>query len=102
MRNDGDDASALGRRVWDSRGRSTLEADIVLKAGATAMNRALRGFDGQRQGDPDLRDADEQFGGYEVTRAAQYVKAEFARAVVGLDAAQSRFTGAFSPGRSRR
>jgi enolase len=26
----------LGRWVWDSRGRSTLEADIVLKAGATA------------------------------------------------------------------
>ena len=76
-----------GRRVWDSRGRPTIEADILLENGAVGRGIAPAGASTGTAEALDLRDGGEHFGGYDVTRALGYVNTEIARALVGVDAA---------------
>ena len=52
-----------GRRVWDSRGRPTVEAEILLSGGATA------------------------FGGYGVTKAVDNINDAITEEILGRDAA---------------
>ncbi len=76
-----------GRRVWDSRGRPTVEADVLLEDGAVGRGMAPAGASTGTGEALDLRDGGEKFGGYDVTRAVAHVNTEIARAIVGLDAA---------------
>ena len=76
-----------GRRVWDSRGRPTIEADILLEGGAVGRGIAPAGASTGTAEALDLRDGGDRFGGYDVTRALGYVNTEIARALVGVDAA---------------
>ncbi|MBV9115801.1 MAG: phosphopyruvate hydratase, partial [Acetobacteraceae bacterium] len=76
-----------GRRVWDSRGRPTIEADILLEGGAVGRGIAPAGASTGTAEALDLRDGGDRFGGYDVTRALGHVNAEVARALVGIDAA---------------
>ncbi|MBV8869680.1 MAG: phosphopyruvate hydratase, partial [Acetobacteraceae bacterium] len=76
-----------GRRVWDSRGRPTIEADILLEGGAVGRGIAPAGASTGTAEALDLRDGGDSFGGYDVTRALGHVNAEIARALVGIDAA---------------
>ncbi|MBV9777888.1 MAG: phosphopyruvate hydratase [Acetobacteraceae bacterium] len=76
-----------GRRVWDSRGRPTIEADILLEGGAVGRGIAPAGASTGTAEALDLRDGGDCFGGYDVTRALGHVNAEIARALVGIDAA---------------
>jgi enolase len=81
----------IGRRVWDSRGRPTVEAEIVLADGsigrAIAPAGASRGSNEAR----DLRDGGAAFGGLGVDKALRGLADEIAPALTGLDAAdQSR------------
>src|ERR1051326_2489659 len=75
------------RRVWDSRGRPTVEADVMLENGA--CGRAIAPAGASKGGGEalDLRDGGEAFGGYDVRRAVANVNGEIARAVAGMDAA---------------
>ncbi len=74
------------RRVWDSRGRPTVEAEVHLHDGA--MGRAIvpaGASKGTREAF-ELRDGGERFGGLDVQRAVAHVNGEIARAVLGMAA----------------
>ena len=76
-----------GRRVWDSRGRPTLEADVLLEGGAVGRGMAPAGASTGSGEALDLRDGGAAFGGYDVTRAVDNVNRAIARALVGRDGA---------------
>ena len=75
-----------GRRVWDSRGRPTVEADVMLEGGAVGRAIAPAGASTGSAEAVDLRDGGRAFGGYDVTRAVANVNGAIAAAVRGLDA----------------
>lgn len=74
-----------GRRVWDSRGRPTVEAEVLLKGGVVGRAIAPAGASTGSGEALDLRDGGNAFGGYDVTRAVANVNGEIARATLGLD-----------------
>jgi enolase len=74
------------RRVWDSRGRPTVEAEVHLQGGA--MGRAIvpaGASKGSREA-LELRDGGAAFGGLDVQQAVSHVNGDIARAVLGLPA----------------
>ena len=74
------------RRVWDSRGRPTVEADVLLEGGAVGRAIAPAGASTGSHEALDLRDGGTAFGGYDVTKAIDNVNTTIAHAVAGLDA----------------
>lgn len=76
----------IGRRVWDSRGRPTVEAEVRLKGGARGIAIAPAGASTGSGEALDRRDGGTAFGGYDVTGAVASVNAEIAPAVLGMDA----------------
>src|SRR4051812_40259901 len=78
-------ASIVGRRVWDSRGRPTVEAEVVLRSGATGRAIAPAGASTGSGEAVDLRDGGEAFGGYDVKRAVASVNEEISAALAGRD-----------------
>jgi enolase len=79
--------SLTGRRVWDSRGRPTVEAEVVLECGAVGRAIAPAGASIGTGEALELRDGGEKFGGFDVTRAVGHVNGEIARAIIGTDVA---------------
>lgn len=77
----------IGRRVWDSRGRPTVEAEIRLSGGAIGRAIAPAGASTGSGEAVDLRDGGDAFGGYDVTRAVAAVNGEIATLLKGRDAA---------------
>jgi enolase len=75
------------RRVWDSRGRPTVEADVMLENGAVGRAIAPAGASTGTAEALDLRDGGKTFGGYDVRRAVANVNGDIANAVTGMDAA---------------
>ncbi|MGI9434929.1 MAG: phosphopyruvate hydratase [Geminicoccaceae bacterium] len=75
-----------GRRVWDSRGRPTVEADVVLSGGAEGRAIAPAGASTGSGEALDRRDGGAAFGGYDVKQAVQAISDEIAPALKGLDA----------------
>jgi enolase len=75
----------LGRRVWDSRGRPTVEAEVTLAGGAVGRAIAPAGASTGSGEAVDLRDGGSAFGGYDVTRAVASVNGEIATTLRGLD-----------------
>ncbi len=75
------------RRVWDSRGRPTVEADVLLEGGAVGRAIAPAGASTGSAEAVDLRDGGPAFGGYDVTQAVSHVNGIIAHAVIGMDAA---------------
>jgi enolase len=76
-----------GRRVWDSRGRPTVEADVVLENGAVGRAIAPAGASTGSGEAIDLRDGGDRFGGYGVSKAVHNVNNEIAHAIIGQDSA---------------
>ncbi len=76
-----------GRRVWDSRGRPTVEAEVELACGAVGRAIAPAGASTGSLEAVDLRDGGIRLGGLDVGRAVAAVSGEIARALEGLDAA---------------
>lgn len=76
-----------GRRVWDSRGRPTVEAEIHLASGAIGRAIAPAGASTGSGEALDRRDGGDAFGGYDVTLAVAAVREEIAPALLGSDAA---------------
>ena len=83
---DTDIAFVHGRRVWDSRGRPTVEVDVLLECGAVGRAIAPAGASTGSFEALELRDGGTAFGGYDVTKAVGHVNGEIAGAVTGLDA----------------
>ena len=75
-------AKIIGRRVWDSRGRPTLEAEIHLACGASGRAIAPAGASRGSREAIDLRDAD----GLGVKAAVGNVNGAIAAALAGMDA----------------
>ncbi len=78
-------AGVHGRRVWDSRGRPTVEAEVTLAGGASGRAIAPAGASTGSGEALDLRDGGEAFGGQDVTAAVANVGRLIAPALVGLD-----------------
>lgn len=78
--------SIHGRRVWDSRGRPTVEAEVRLACGASGRAIAPAGASRGSNEALDLRDGGSALGGYGVSRASANIKGEIARALAGMDA----------------
>jgi enolase len=76
-----------GRRVWDSRGRPTVEADVMLEGGACGRAIAPAGASTGSAEALELRDGGSRFGGYDVMRAVANVNQEIVWAISGMDAA---------------
>ena len=80
-------AQVRGRRVWDSRGRPTVEAEVLLRRGACGRAIAPAGASKGSGEALDRRDGGQAFGGYDVLGAVAAVNQEIAPALLGLDAA---------------
>jgi enolase len=78
-------AAVRARRVWDSRGRPTIEVDVATATGATGRAIAPAGASTGSGEAVDLRDGGAAFGGLDVRRALAGVEAEIAPALVGRD-----------------
>jgi len=76
-----------GRRIWDSRGRPTVEAEVELECGAHGRGMAPAGASRGSHEAVDLRDGGAGLGGYGVERAVGNVNGPIALALVGRDAA---------------
>ena len=78
--------SVRGRRIWDSRGRPTVEAEVALEGGARGRGMAPAGASRGRNEATDLRDGGPTFGGYGVAQAVANLNGPIASSLVGLDA----------------
>ena len=81
-------AAIQGRRVWDSRGRPTVEAEVRLVGGASGRAIAPAGASTGSGEALDLRDGGQSFAGYGVRAAVANVNGEIAAALKGKEAAQ--------------
>ncbi len=83
------------RRVWDSRGHPTLEAEVTLDRGIRGRAIAPAGASRGAREAVDLRDGGAPFGGLDVSRAIANVDGPIARALLGQEAAnQARIDAA--------
>ena len=80
-------ASIHGRRVWDSRGRPTVEAEVTLQDGSFGTAIAPAGVSRGSREALELRDGGPRFGGLDVQQAVGHVNGEIARALHGTSAA---------------
>jgi enolase len=79
--------NVIGRRVWDSRGRPTVEAEIVLESGAIGRAIAPAGASTGSGEALDLRDGGALLGGFDVARAVANLNGEIRDLLTGRDAA---------------
>ena len=78
--------SILARRVWDSRGRPTVEAEVILNDGSLGRAIAPAGASKGTREALELRDGGDRFGGLDVMRAVGHVNGEISNALVGTKA----------------
>ncbi|MBL4576474.1 MAG: phosphopyruvate hydratase [Opitutaceae bacterium] len=76
----------IGREVWDSRGRPTVEAEVHLANGSIGRAIAPSGASTGRREALDLRDGGKRLGGHGVNQAITSVRTEIADALIGYDA----------------
>ena len=76
-------ADVLARRVWDSRGRPTVEAEIVLSDGSAGRAIAPAGASRGSHEALELRDGGEVFGGLGVDRALAAIREVIRPALLG-------------------
>ena len=74
------------RRVFDSRGRPTVEAEVRLASGVLGRGIAPAGASRGSREAIDLRDGGTRFGGFDVAQAVANVRGPIARAIFGMDA----------------
>lgn len=78
------------RRIWDSRGRPTVEVEVLLDDGSMGRGIAPAGASTGSAEAVELRDGGEAFGGFGVSRALAGITTEIAPALVGRDAREQR------------
>jgi enolase len=76
-----------GRRVWDSRGRPTVEAELRLAGGAVGRAIAPSGASTGSGEAIERRDGGTRLGGRDVRAAVTGINGEIADALIGMDAA---------------
>jgi enolase len=78
------------RRIWDSRGRPTVEAEVTLADGSTGRGMAPAGASRGTREALELRDGGPRLGGMDVGRAVANVQGEIANALKGMDASMQQ------------
>ena len=73
------------RRIWDSRGRPTVEAEVTLSDGTVARGIAPAGASRGTREAVDRRDGGKALGGFDVQGALASVREEIAPLLVGRD-----------------
>ena len=82
----------IGRKILDSRGNPTVEAEVVLESGATGRAAVPSGASTGVREAIELRDKDpKRYGGKGVLKAVEHVNTELADAVIGLEATDQAF-----------
>ncbi len=81
-----DIAGIAARRVWDSRGRPTVEVEATLSGGATGRAIAPAGASRGANEAIDLRDGGDDLGGFGVEKALDNIQDEIAPLLDGMDA----------------
>jgi enolase len=76
----------LARRIWDSRGRPTVEVDVTLANGVMGRGIAPAGASRGSREAVDLRDGGTRLGGFDVQAALANVNGAIAQRVRGMDA----------------
>jgi enolase len=95
------------RRIWDSRGRPTIEVEVVNTDGTLGLGIAPAGASRGTREAVELRDGGTRFGGRDVQQALRAVEREIAPALAGRDAADQPGIDAMlvaldgTPGKSR-
>lgn len=84
----------IGRRIWDSRGRPTVEVEVELACGARGRGIAPAGASRGSNEAIELRDGGAALGGYGVQAALNSVNGPIADAIRGLDASQQELVDA--------
>ncbi len=80
----------VGRRVWDSRGRPTIEVDVQLEGGAIGRSIAPAGASTGSAEAVDKRDGGTIFGGLDVMGGVNAVNGEIRTALQGRDASDQQ------------
>lgn len=80
----------VGRQVWDSRGRPTVEVEVRLASGARGRAIAPSGASTGSREALDKRDGGQRLGGYGVNAALAAVNGEIAGTLAGREAADQQ------------
>ncbi|MBM3375386.1 MAG: phosphopyruvate hydratase [Betaproteobacteria bacterium] len=72
------------RRIWDSRGRPTVEVEVGLSNGVVGRGVAPAGASRGSREAVDLRDGGESLGGMDVQKALHNIRAHIAPAIRGM------------------
>jgi enolase len=75
----------MARRIWDSRGRPTVEVEVVNEDGTSGIGVAPAGASRGRREPVELRDGGHRFNGLDVQHAIAGIEREIAPALVGRD-----------------
>ncbi|HYF44506.1 MAG TPA: phosphopyruvate hydratase [Ramlibacter sp.] len=73
------------RRIWDSRGRPTVEVEVVNEDGTFGLGIAPAGASMGTREAVERRDGGQRFGGYDVREAIAGIEREIAPALRGLE-----------------
>jgi len=73
------------RRIWDSRGRPTVEVEVVSEDGTSGVGIAPAGASRGTREAAELRDGGDRFKGLDVQHAIAGIEREIAPALVGRD-----------------
>lgn len=79
--------SITARRIWDSRGRPTVEVEVVNEDGTMGLGLAPAGASRGTREAVELRDGGEHFKGLDVQKALEGISREIAPALLGRDVA---------------
>jgi len=79
--------SILARRIWDSRGRPTIEVEVTNADGTVGTGLAPAGASRGTREAVELRDGGERFRGLDVQKALRGIEREIAPALLGRNAA---------------
>ena len=77
--------SLRARRIWDSRGRPTIEAEVLLSDGAVGRGVAPAGASRGAHEAVEKRDGGPRLGGFDVQDALEGIRTEIAPALTGAD-----------------
>ena len=77
--------NVYSRRIWDSRGRPTVEVEVVTESNASGRGIAPAGASRVMREAAELRDGGTRFGGFDVLDAIAGVQGEIAPALIGKE-----------------
>lgn len=73
----------IGRQVWDSRGRPTVEVEVISSSGENGLAIAPAGASTGSGEALELRDGGKRFGGFGVDQAVRHVNEKISTALLG-------------------